>query len=315
MASRARLSPPEAAALPADVAAVLDGQPPAVARTAAAALAAALATRTGGDGAIDIGGSLLTGDGFPVEFGVAGDDPRLRVTVEPGPRSLAPADRTALAADLVAAIGGDGIDPATLARIRRVQSAPGLRYGAWLGTRHGEDGGVEAKLYLELPPGSDPDWPRPPLGRRAMTARMVACAPDGAWEIYWRIPSLRPGELAAVLAPAGLEDEAPALLDWLADAYGHPLGERLPGPDTGVSYVGGRVTLFLTARALWGPDATIRRRFVALAGSGAPLLRYLSATRPFAERRDWATRHGMVAITPRRGAAPAIGIGYRPVAP
>jgi hypothetical protein len=149
---------------------------------------------------------------------------------------------------------------------------------------------------------------------------MLGYAPAAhEYETYLRLPSLMPHELAAVLAPAGAQGRAGWLLDWIEEAYGHPLRGRLPGPSVGASYTGGtrpRVTLHFYARALWGGDARIRRGFARAAGVlGWDPHAYLALTAPLASREDWRTWHGLVGITLDGASHVSLAIGVRPEAP
>lgn len=318
-AERAAPAPP----LPPAVGRALAAWGPAVARRAAETARACLAARFAADGADAFGGSRLTGDGFPLEIAVSTADHRLRLTFEPGSRRLDPRRRIDAALDVVAGITGREVDPAALDRIRHMHAArEGLRYGAWVGCRV-EAGAIAAKLYAEIPPGTEPGLLpplRPALYDRPAVPCMIGC-PAGAegFELYWRLPSLLPAELPAVLEPAGLEGEAARLLAFIEEAHGCRVEGRLPGASVGVSYAhrGGRtmVTLFFFARALWGSDARIRRGFARAAGAAANLDPYWRATAPLADRETWATSHALIGVTPAAGTPPALTIGFRPVSP
>lgn len=295
-----------------------------VARRAEDVARAGLAARIAEDGNKAFGGSRLTGDGFPLEIAVSTGDARLRLTLEPGSRQLDPRRRLDVALTAIKAIAGHPVDSGELDRIRRLHQAGegGLRYGAWVGCRIDEHA-TAAKLYAELPravePGLLPSL-RPLLNDRPAVPCMIGIpAGSNAVELYWRLPSLRPTELPAVLAPAGLENEAPRLLDVLTEAYGHHIEGRLPGASVGVSYAlaSGQVsvTLFLFARAVWGSDARIRSGFVRAAGAAACRGPYCTATEPFAGRETWATWHGLLGITPTHGTCPLFTLGFRPVMP
>jgi hypothetical protein len=204
-----------------------------------------------------------------------------------------------------------------------MQSKGTLLYGAWIGARIGRAGDA-FKLYVEVPRGARTEAFEPPhlaLGDRPVTPRMIACVPGRpGFEHYLRVPSLAPAHLTGVLAPAGLEARAAPLLDLLADAYGHSIHGRIPGPSVGVSYAvgpaGPTVSLHLYARALWGSDTRIRRGFPRLAGrSGWDDRIYLDVTAPLAGRDGWRTYHGLAGVTLDRGASPSFTIGVRPVQP
>jgi hypothetical protein len=150
---------------------------------------------------------------------------------------------------------------------------------------------------------------------------MIAHAPvTGESETYFRIPSLLPAQLPAVLAPAGAEHRAGLLLAWVEGLYGHRVRGRLPGPSVGVSYrgeAGGTSsTVHFYARALWGGDRRIRARFAAAAAAmGWDPAAYLAVTAPLAGAAGWRTHHGIVGLTLGAGSARSLSLGVRPVTP
>jgi hypothetical protein len=316
----ATLAPP--GALPAALRHALSAYPEDVAARAETLVRTLCPERLADPSAAAWSGSPLTGDGFPAEVAFSTTDDRLRLTVEPGAHDLDPGRRLALAADRVGEAGGRPVPPEIRQELRSLQGCGPLRYGAWVSCRAGPEGsGV--KLYAEV---SDPRmrWPAhaaPVLDDRDVALRMVAHNPaTGETESYLRIPSLLPGHLPAVLAPAGAEHAARLLVDWVEALYGHRVRGRLPGPSVGVSYTSGaasnRVTLHFTARALWGGDGRIRDRFAeAAAGLGGDPSSYLAVTAPLAGTSGWRTRHGIVGLTLEAGMPASLTVGVRPVAP
>ena len=264
------------------------------------------------------GGSRLTGDGYPCEIAFATADTRVRFTVEPGERTLAPNERLELAAGVLERLGDPAIAPAVLAGLREMQSTGPLAYGAWVGGRVGAQG-FTGKLYAEVPAGAPLRSRTLQLPHRELAPRMIAYVPASrAFEAYFRVRALEAGELAAVLAAAGCEQRAQAVHEFVEEAHGHRIRDRYPGP-VGVSYGWprpDRVTLYFYARAMWGPDAAIRRGFSRVARAlGGDDTAYLRATSPMAERNDWKTWHGLFGLTLDAGGALSAAIGIRPVAP
>jgi hypothetical protein len=292
--------------------------PRAVADRAGWLLRAALVSRIGREGQEPWRGSRLTGDGMPFELSFCTADRRLRFTAEPGAPGLAPARRLDAAVALLRQFDA-GVPPVVVDACRAMQRDAPLAYGAWMGGRVSQEAHA-LKLYVEVPEEAcHVTWPMPrlALADRTGVLRMVAYS-NAAIECYARVPSLEPRHLPAVLAPAGLEHRAAELLALLADAYGHAIRGRVPGPSVGVSYVStgstpSRVTLFLFARSLWGPDARIRREFVRMAGAhGWDPRTYLEVTSPMSARESWQTHHGLVAVA-LDGEAMSVAIGVRPV--
>lgn len=263
-------------------------------------------------------GSRLTGDGLPFEISFCTADDRVRFTAEPGARSLAAGERLEAAARVVDWLGAPAIPLEVLRGLRSMQAGHELGFGAWIGCRAGAKG-ITTKVYVEVPDAVPFGARSVDPGVRGIAPRIVAYLPSsGTFEVYLRARKASPGELPALLASGGLEREGASALEYIELIHGHRLRDRLPGP-VGVSYAwpkAGHVTLHFYARALWGPDAAIRRDFSragrALGWDDAP---YLRATQAIAERNEWRTCHGLVGLTLDAAGTRALTIGLRPVAP
>lgn len=294
--------------------------PEAEARQAAAAVRCALHARLASALPDAWSGSRLTGDGFPFEVSFSTADPRLRFTAEPGGRGTPMREWLDAAAAAVATVGGIPVPEVTLAGLRAMQADMPLAYGAWVGCRTGA-AGTDCKLYVEVPRNVPFRVRTLVLDERDVMPRMLAySAAANSFEAYCRVPSLEPRHLPAVLEGIDAESRAPWLLEFIEDAYGHRVRERLPGPSVGVSFLrhaqDNRVTLHFYARALWGSDAGIRRGFARVAqAAGWDATAYLRLTEPLAERDEWRTFHGLFGITLDAAQRMSLSIGVRPVAP
>jgi hypothetical protein len=270
--------------------------------------------------------STLTGDGFPVELTFTTADDRLRYTVEPLSWQESPQQRLETAILLVNWLAASTVPEDIATAWRAAQRCDTLRYGAWLGGRHGTDPHEdEYKLYVEWPQtGVAEEGPvrmyRPRLSDRVVTLRMVAFSPTTQQhEAYYRVPSLAPYHLPRVLEPCGMESRSQDVLDLLTDAYGHAIRERIPGASVGVSYTmtaGGEplsVSLFLFARVFWGADGRIRERFGQCARAlGWDDSRYQRVTAALASHQTWTTQHGILGLTLTRTGQFHLSIGVRP---
>jgi hypothetical protein len=308
----------------------LDVYPAGLADRADSALRSCLRERLASDERRAWTSSSLTGSGFPVELTFTTGDDRLRYTVEPGFPDQAPRDRFETALRLVEQLSGAVVPDDWCGAWREAQRHQALRFGAWIGGRHGGGDGIQPlddayKLYVELPGDVTPGperftFPIPHLPDRVPSPRMVAFIPGSAQiEAYYRISSLAPYHLPRVLAPCGLETRAGEMLDVLTEAYGHALRERLPGGSVGVSYAmtgsaePRSVTLFFFGRVFWGGDARIRERFGALSRAmGWDDERYQRITEPIGSRRTCATQHGIFGVTLTRDGQCHLSIGVRP---
>ena len=260
--------------------------------------------------------SRLTGDGFPFELAFTTADAHLRYTADPGGPDVAVMERLPYAVGLLSELGQPPIDPQILTYLVTIQQAgAALDYGAWIGGRHTIDrtNADRFKLYAEAPPG-DLQAHLPflkaylnlpeRLFTRPVQWRMLAIEPaTGRLEFYFRYQSLAPGTLPLLLQPAGLHTRSEELLDFLQQAYAHPLSERVPGGSVGFSYalIPGHqaitFSLFLFTRLLWGGDARIRSHFFErLQAAGRDASAYWQITSPLAERDVYQTYHGLLGV-------------------
>ena len=300
---------------------------------AAAAGAAALTDAFGESPADDFWHtSQLARDGFPVEVGVVPGEPGLRYTSECAGPAVIGVERLDRALAAAARLGAAAPDASVVTTLRHIQAAAPerLRYGAWLAGRHAS-GHSRFKLYAEVPRRSEALWQPwerllidgrtnadPVLPTRAVTLRMVgldlaaASAADrgGRIELYYKLSSLYPSEVATLAARVGLAERTPDLLALLRQAACLPLTCELPCRyDWFFSYalgVGGPVfTLYTFANNLFGGDGKIRRALLALGEArGWDLSFYERLSSPLATRRGFITCHGFFGVTVTSGAAP-----------
>jgi hypothetical protein len=182
--------------------------------------------------------SRLTADGFPVELSfVTGQPGSVRYAAEVAGPGTPNADRLDLAAAVLDRLGHP-LPPAVAGALARMQADRPLRWGAWVGVRHGPGGagagdgaGVGAKVYAEVPPGAGapPGWPAPrPCG--PLRLRMIGYEPGRQRvEYYYRLGRLDFPMLADLLRLGGSRaalGDVTAVLRLLA---GQPAGGP-PGP-------------------------------------------------------------------------------------
>lgn len=278
--------------------------------------------------------SRLTGDGYPVELAFASVGEAIRYTVEPCGAESDPRKRLERAIAIVTRQGskheaaGSEAGKEWADRLKRVQSAGPLDYGAWVGGRHDADGDA-FKLYGEVPkPGSAAadEWAaaivgrRPLLANRAPVLRMIGLAPaDGRVEFYYRAHGLQSWEVCRLMELAGLADRTEELLALVGDAAEMSASARLPCAQTGFSLAakatGGPLvfTLFCPARNAIGGDGRIRARLLGLAGRyGWPLRHYGAISEPLAGCEGPRTRHGLLSFAAAPGVPVRVGVGLRP---
>jgi hypothetical protein len=263
--------------------------------------------------------SRLTADGFPVELSfVTGQSGSVRYAAEVAGPEVAGVDRLGLAADLLTRLGHPW--PGTIeATLRRMQWGQPLRWGAWIGVRHGLDGD-SAKVYAEVPPAGAafPDVPRPAL---PMRLQMASYEPStGRLELYWRLARLDYPALSEILRLGRQEAALPrmaAVLRLLAGERADGPPRPLPAARFGCSVAvrdgdpRPEVALFASTIDLAGPDARARRHVDAA-------LDHLGTTLPGYHRlapghHRGPPRHVMLGLAALRGHL-ALSVSVRPSA-
>lgn len=272
--------------------------------------------------------STLTGDGFPLEFVFIPIDTDLRYTTEISSPLTLPAQRLERALQRLQQLGSADIPAELLAQLQQIQDGGVLSYGTWVGGRHGVKGD-SFKLYVEVPLGKVEDYQSllkilgfsyPKLADRAVYVRMIGYNLSSKFlEIYFRLPYIEDYHLKRLLAPCGLTERASELWHFLEEIYGYSLSNKLPGSSVGISYSihpNGTLpifTLFLFANIFWGSDASICRKFTALAKKyNWDIDLYLNVTKGIATRKTWQTYHGILGFVMLPDSSITISLGVRP---
>jgi hypothetical protein len=256
--------------------------------------------------------SPLTNTGFPVEFAWSSRDPSIRWTAEAAGPETPEAERLAATLAMLRALGGAAEVPGWM------EPRPGaaLRFGAWLGGRHGAARNAW-KLYVDLAGTVLPASLLPPevgaaVPRRTQWRMAGLGAGAGDIEIYGRLRQPEAWEVAGLLDRAGID--AAAVLALAAEVTGRP-GRDLPRT-TGISLAlaGSRTAaggLFFPAGLLLGTDPAasaavqeVARRhgwdttiYEAVLGSGSGDERY---------------RHGMIGVGAAADGTTWMQAGLRP---
>ena len=249
------------------------------------------------------GFSRLTNTGMPIEFAWSSRDAALRWTAEVAPPEMPESERLTAAA----AAASLEID---LAHWLTAQRAGMLKYGAWIGMRHGMEGDV-AKVYAELPDGLPPSWrDRHALLRsEGLVWRMVGLGADESVELYARAALIDPEALIRVEAVAF--GTSARLLGAIASLVGSP---GLPRP-SGLSVACGRdgtiraLTWFAFAKALFRDDATTQAAILRMTESPPIRALHEALTSGPADGR-W--RYGMVGVGIDDAGATWLQAGMRP---
>jgi hypothetical protein len=183
-------------------------------------------------------GSALTDDGFPAEFAWSSRDASVRWTAEVAAPETPQAERLELACKtLPALLGAAGLEPLSLGWAQ-AQPRELLRFGAWIGGRHGASGD-RYKIYVERPPLARDVARQLPDLEEALSRRVVwrmtgAETPGTGVEVYGRIEQQTLAGMRRALQWAGLEcflqiETALQALCW------RPADERPLGKTSGIS--------------------------------------------------------------------------------
>lgn len=196
--------------------------------------------------------SRLTPDRSPVELAWTSRDPAVRWTAEVAAPEVPSSARLALAAARAS------LPDATTARLAGLQQGGRLRYGAWLGGRHDEDGTDRFKVYAEVPPGADLRRlvDHPVLRQWGLRWRMAGASPDGSLELYAGID--RPEDVDLLAFEQVTLGSSGRLLTAVRDLTGAPELARPSGLSVVLAPTGQAlaVTWFASAKGLFSSDAT-----------------------------------------------------------
>lgn len=275
--------------------------------------------------------SRLTGGGFPLEFTFSSADETIRYVAEVAGPELAEAERLRRAGQLITRLGMRPLPDTVISSLSRIQSAGPLRYGAWIGGRHGQRGD-RYKLYAEVPKADAPEaddlihqllGAEPLLSQRTPRLMMIGYEPETSRiELYFRVAGLEPWEVGGLLRRTNLASRTAELLNLVEEIYGRSLERGLPGSRLGFSFSvvpDGMATVFSIinyAGVVCGGDKNIRRRLLALAETkGWDFSGYEQFSAPLAERNIWATYHTMMTFSVGAEGPPVLHIGLRPPEP
>ena len=304
--------------------AVLDAFEPAVAREFARTTAVALRGFHADEG---WGGGLLNRTGAPLEISCATFSDDIRYSVELSESETPPAARLSRANALLEELGRPMEPGIAIRRLGAMQEGATLRWGAWLGIRHGKRG-TAFKIYAEIPAQSNPAVDGllaeylvslPTLsGGRAQPALIGQALDSDRCEIYFELPQrgLSVGDVERLLAHAELKERKEALLELVRSfefRSGTGNAQALPEAQWGFSYSllpGGRepvFSLFAFARDLAGGDGSMRRQILAASrGRDWNLGCYPALSEPLT---DWYFRseyHNMISFVVAE--APMVGM-------
>lgn len=270
---------------------------------------------------------LLNRTGAPLEFSCATFSDEIRYTVELGGPETPPAERLARADVLLGELGQPFGPHGIRQRFGGLQTGGDLRWGAWLGVRHGLTG-TTFKIYVETPPVPSPllarflaDYPGdvPPVAGHPPSLVLLGQAQGtDRCEFYFELAErgLSVADLARLLAHVGLAGRQQALME-LVSAFEYRSGpgsaDALPAAQWGFSYSmrpGGRepvFSLFVLAQDLTGGDGLVRHQLLAATlHRGWTTGCYAALSEPLASQYFRSGYHNMISFVV--GKAPLAGI-------
>lgn len=272
--------------------------------------------------------SLLTCDGFPVEFAFAESDDTIRYVAEVSGPEIDPAERLGIAERKLTLLGEINAQKEISELLHKIQISGPLQYGAWIGGRHGQ-GGDRFKLYVEVPESNYEEREfliRDMLGtvdllpRRKPRFQMIGYEPaTSRLEIYFTINGLEFWEVERLLSLAGMRTQWPALRSLIEETHWYRPEFSLTQSMVGFSFAAQKdreeieFTLFRYARSVFGTDKNIRIRILDLAKlKNWDLKCYEAISLPVAERDMWNTKHGIISFVVKPESKPTLSITLRP---
>jgi hypothetical protein len=273
--------------------------------------------------------SRLTGDGYPVELTYCSHDTTLRYTAEVAGPEYPDSLRLARGREVLSVLGVSQVENPILDVLGRMQAGHELRYGAWLSGRHTAERD-QYKLYAEVPADGSPEAEAlldhflnrgglvlRPRDQLLMIGHEIG---SGRTEFYFRVHHLDDIGLQRLMNQIGLSDQVSTLLTFIEAITGRPIHRFFPQTNIGFSLSWQDkvpvLTLGVSARSVFGGDASIRHKLLHLARRyDWPLLQsgYALATQPLATLANhWKTCHGLLGLTVAAGGAPVLSVGLRP---
>jgi hypothetical protein len=260
--------------------------------------------------------STLTGDGFPLEFSFSSGDDEIRYAAECAPPETHERDRLGRAIRFLQRFGMPAPDMELVAFWRGLQAAGSLRYGAFVGVRHGR-GPDRFKLYVEIPAGC----PRVVPHAEAVCGEPVMIGHDPIarrTEVYFRCGEVLRIDFAPLMARIGLGARSVELLRLIESVWGRPIRRRVPGESVGVSLSaspgGYAFAVFNYADNLFATDAAARDRVLAVAAErGWTFSQYERLTRVFVDRQPETLAHTILTYAVADGCPPRLDVGLRPI--
>ena len=269
----------------------------------------------------DWSASQLTGDGYPLEFSFGDTPGEIRYTADVAAAQVQPHQRVNLAWRKLETLLQMDLDPRHVREFQALQNNQCLRYGAWIGGRHSEEGDGY-KLYLELP-GNSTGKSRELLSHYlaqyssecgfsltfpGCRSSMLGYEPvTQSLEFYFAAPQLAPWELNKLLSHAGMVRRYAKLVEYIESACGRSIDRELPTSRAGFSFAMkstgeiGAFSIFFVARSIFGSDRKIRQGVLKLADQYKWLMGdYAKVSEPLNARNGWRTAHGFVGFTFRQ---------------
>ncbi|MCB0609946.1 MAG: hypothetical protein H6562_16190 [Lewinellaceae bacterium] len=247
--------------------------------------------------------SLLTPNGYPLEFNFSSRSDDICYTAEPG----LPDDSPARKRQYIRRFAPD-FDPETYPLLKALSVAPDQRYGHWISFRH-QYGMVGCKVYQEVPVSGRP-LVRSALGAEfpeftgpALEPMLIGVMPGkpGLMEFYYRASAPSPAGLHRLFKAGNASGQLSFALNCLGYLASQPAASVLNRLRLGVSLRAApgktpEITLFVHAAQLFPDNRQAAGIILDLAGQlGGQMPLYERLSRQFEEGPAYPA-HGMISL-------------------
>jgi len=273
--------------------------------------------------------SRLTGDGFPMEFSFSSAENAISYTTEIAGPDIPESTKVKLAASLLAERTQVPQDGKITELISQLMQQQDLRYGAWMGGRHGFTGEDRYKIYLEITEASrgigDTFFQRltgnsSVLDREHYRLRMISIDNANKWEYYFRFFHIDVWQLLYIMRSIGFAEQGRELLDFITLISKRKVDQSFTGNNLGFSITldtfgsAQAISIFTYNYKIFEPgDRYIRKKLLEFSDRfGWDFNSYTQITEPIAFKTGRLTNHGLVAFSISRAGTKILQVGLRP---
>ncbi|HMQ59697.1 MAG TPA: hypothetical protein PKE06_03460 [Flavilitoribacter sp.] len=248
--------------------------------------------------------SLLTPNGYPLEFNFSSHSDDVCYTAEPGLPDDSPARKRQYIRRFV-----PGFDLQDYPLLKELSGFTDQRFGHWISLRH-QSGKTACKVYQEVSAPARPhvrarmDAIIPELIGLMLEPMLIGVIPGrpGVMEFYSRMPDPSPSVLHRLLKTGDAAGQTPFATNCLGFLAGQPSATVLKGLRLGVSLrttpdKTPEITLFAHAAQLFSDNRRAAGSILGLAGQlGGQMPLYERLSRQFEAGPAYYPAHGMISL-------------------